>query len=146
MHFLHLTKVLAHLLKSGLLNKTVQYSSPIGSFDCISCKLDKSKTLPFPSKGSRATKPFDLVHSDVRGASPIVSHAGYKYFVTFIDDYSRYTWVYFLRKKSEVFSMFQLFLGLVQTQFDATVKTLRSDSRGGNICQMNFNFSYKTKA
>ena len=87
-------KVLAHLLKSGLLNKTVRYSSPIGSFDCISCKLGKSKILPFPSKGSRATKPFDIVHSDVWGASPIVSHV-----VTFIDDYSRYTWVYFMRKK-----------------------------------------------
>ena len=56
------------------------------SFDCMTCKLGKSKVLPFPSEGSRATKPFDIVHSDVWGASPVVSHERYKYFVTFIDD------------------------------------------------------------
>ena len=123
-------RVLAYLLKSGLLNNKVQCSSSIVSFECVACRLGKSKVLPFPSEGSRATNPFDIVHSDVWGISPIISHEGYKYFVTFIDDYSRYTWVYFLRKKSEVFSMFKLFLGLIHTQFAATIKTLRSDSGG----------------
>ena len=121
--------VLTHLLKSGLI-KNKMFSSSNLFFDCTTCKLGKSKRLPFPSEGSRAVKPFDVIHSDVWGISPVLSHAGYKYFVTFIDDYSRYTWVYFLRKKSEVFVMFKLFLELIHTQFQTTVKILRSDSGG----------------
>lgn len=62
--------------------------------------------------------------------SPAASHAHYKYFVTFIDDYGRFTWIYFLRSKSEVFSMFQKFLTYVETQFQASVKNFRSDSGG----------------
>jgi len=89
--------------------------------------LAKVKYYLFPLKAANL---FEIVHSDVWGISPIISHAGYKYFVTFIDDYSRYTWVYFLQNKSEVFFMFKLFLVLVNTQFSATIKTLRSDSRG----------------
>jgi len=92
--------------------------------------LPKSKTLPFPSGAHRASTCFELIHSDVWGMSHVVSHANYKYFVTFIDDYSRFTWLYFLRSKSEVFSMFKKFLTYVETQFQASVKILRSDSGG----------------
>ena len=46
---------------------------------------------------------FKIVHTDVWGVTPVPSHARYKYFVTFIDDYSRFTWIYFLRSKSKVF-------------------------------------------
>ena len=67
---------------------------------------------------------------DVWGISPIVSHAGYKYFVTFIDDYSRFTWVYFLQSKAEVFSVFQRFVYFLKTHFSAHTKILRSDSGG----------------
>ena len=123
------SRILSYLWKSGLLNNKV-HSSPIVFPDCAACKLGKSKILPFPSEGSRATHGFEIIHSDVWGISPTISHAQYKYFVTFIDDYSRYTWEYFLRHKSEVFSMFKLFLALVQTQFSATVKILRSNSGG----------------
>lgn len=101
--------------------------------------------LPFPSEGNKATNLFEIVHSDVWGIGPILSHAGYKYFVTFIDDYSRYTWVYFLRNKSEVFCMFKLFLGLVHTQFSATVKILRSDS-GGEYMSNDFQSFLQTKS
>jgi len=122
-------RILSHLLKSGLISNK-EHSASTVFLDCATCKLGKSKILPFPSAGSRATNPFEIIHSDVWGISPVISHANYRYFVTFIDDYSRYTWVYFLRNKSEVFSMFKLFLALVNTQFSATVKTLRSDSGG----------------
>jgi len=54
----------------------------------------------------------------------------YKYFVTFIDDFNRFTWVYFLRAKAEVFSVFKRFLALLETQFSASIKILRSDSGG----------------
>jgi len=120
--------VLSHLFKNGLLgNKSVVSNA---SLSCSVCKLAKSKTLPFPSGAYRASSCFELIHSDVWGMSPVVSHARYKYFVTFIDDYSRFTWIYFLRSKSEVFSMFKKFLTYVETQFHESVKIFRSDSGG----------------
>ena len=84
------SRILSYLWKSGLLNNKV-HSSPIVFADCAACKLGKSKILPFPSEGSKATHSFEIIHSDVWGISPTISHAQYKYFVTFIDDYSRYT-------------------------------------------------------
>jgi len=119
---------LSRLFKTGLLgNKQVIC---IASVSCPVCKLSKSKTLPFPSGAHRASNCFEIIHSDVWGMSLIVSHARYKYFVTFIDDYSRFTWIYFLRSNSEVFSMFKKFLTYVETQFQASVKKFRSNSGG----------------
>jgi len=128
--------VLSHLSNSGLLGNKNQFS--VASFDCSTCKLGKSKTLPFPNFGSRAAKCFDVIHSDVWGISPVISHAHFKYFVTFIDDYSRFTWVYFLRSKSEVFFIFKKFLAYVETQFSKCIKILRSDS-GGEYMSYEFN-------
>ena len=71
-----------------------------------------------------------MIHSDVWGITPVISHANYKYFVTFIDDYSKYTWIYFLRSKSEVCSVFKKFVAYIETQFSSKIKVLRSDSGG----------------
>ena len=104
--------VYSHLVNSGFLGNKDQFSSHL-SIDCSTCKLGKSKSLSFPSHSSRAESCFDI-HSDVWGITPVISHAKSKYFVTFIDDYSKYTWIYFLRSKSEVFSVFQKFVAYVK--------------------------------
>lgn len=70
----------------------------------MTCIIEKGKIPPFPSHGSCALASFDLIHSNIWKISPIISHSHYKYFVTFIDDYGRYTWIHFLRSKSEIFS------------------------------------------
>jgi len=121
--------VISYLLKSSLLNNKEHSLSTMFS-DCATCKLGKSKTLPFPSKISRATHSFEIIHSDVWGINPVISYAQYKYFITFIDDYNGYTWVYFLQNKSEFFHMFKLFLAHIDTQFSVVVKILRSDYGG----------------
>ena len=121
--------VLSHMLNFGLLGNKEQVSKNL-SFDCSVCKLCKSKTLSFSSHGSCAEKCFDIVHSDVWGISPVISHARYKYFVTFINDFSYDTWVYFLRSKSKVLFVFQTFITYVETQFSTSLKILRSDSSG----------------
>jgi len=121
--------ILKHLVKSGNLNNRHEFSSHL-AFDCASCKLGKSKSLSFPMQGSRASACFEIIRTDVWGMSPVLSHAQYRYFVTFIDDYSRFTWVYFLHSKADVFSIFQTFVALVETQFFTKIKILRSDSRG----------------
>jgi len=71
----------------------------------------------------------------------VTSHANYKYFVTFIDDYSRFTWIYFLYSKDEVFSVFKIFHAHIQTQFSAQIKILRSDNEV-SICLICFRTSY----
>jgi hypothetical protein len=72
--------------------------------------LKKVRLLPFSFEISRATHSFEIIHSDVWGINPLISHAQYKYFVIFIDDYNIYTWVYFLQNKSEFFSYVQTVL------------------------------------
>jgi len=67
------SRVLSYLLKSGLLNNKKHSPSTMFS-DCATCKLEKSKTLPFPSEISRAIHSFKIIHSDVWGINPLISH------------------------------------------------------------------------
>ena len=101
--------VLHTLFNSGLLG-TKACSSIDLSFDCTSCKLGKSKVLPFPHHASRASQCFELIHSDVWGIALVVSHAHYKYFVTFIDDFSRFTWFTSSGLRVKFFQFFSVFL------------------------------------
>jgi Integrase core domain len=71
---------------------------------------------------------FDLIHSDLWGHAPVDSKEGFKYFVTFIDDKSRATWLYLLKSKIEVYETFQVFCNMVENQFETTVKVLRTDN------------------
>ena len=97
------------------------------SINCDVCLLSKSTLLPFPSTTSYSVKPFDLIHSDIW--RPVIkSFDGYKYFVTFVDDFSRFTWLYLLKAKSEVATVFQDFHHLVHTQFSSQIKILQSDN------------------
>eukprot|EP00253_Pinus_taeda_P001647 PITA_01647 len=91
----------------------------------------------------QASTPLQLVHSDLCGPLPIVSFSGYKYFLTFIDDFSRRTWVYFLKLKSEVFNIFLAFKAFVEKQSGHQILKLRSDN-GGEYVNNNFiNFCTK---
>ena len=80
-----------------------------------------------PRINKRASAPFELVHSNVWGSCPMVSPAGFWYFVTFVDDYSRSTWLYLIKNRSELFSHFRAFCAQIHTQFHVSVQNLRSD-------------------
>ena len=86
--------------------------------------------LPFKGKGERVDRLLDLIHIDVCG--PIFVHArgGFIYFITFIDDYSRYGYLYLMRYKSETFERFKEFRNEEEKQLGRSIKSLRSD-RGG---------------
>ena len=76
----------------------------------------------------RASAPSELVHSDVWGPCPVMSPTGFKYFVTFVDDFSRVTWLYLMNNRSELFSHFSVFCDEIQTQFHVSIQILRSDN------------------
>ena len=82
---------------------------------CSGCVLGKHHQDSFDKRASwHALVPLELVHSDLCGPLSSASFFGFKYFLTFIDDYSRCTWVYFLKLKSEVFNMFLAYKSLVE--------------------------------
>ena len=91
----------------------------------------------FSTKGTRATETLQLVHSDVCGPVSVQARGGYEYFVTFIDDYSRYAYVYLMQRKSETFGKFKEFLAEAEKQLGKSLKTLRSD-RGGEYLDNEF--------
>ena len=72
---------------------------------CDACEFAKHTRTSYVSTGIRSLSPFVLVHSDV-WTCPVVSINGMKYFVTFIDCFTRMTWVYLMKHKSEVFKCF----------------------------------------
>ena len=98
---------------------------------CDGCALGKQTRVRFQSTApKRSTKILDVIHSDVCGPMSIPTFSGKRYFVTFIDDKSRYCVVYLMKKKSEVATKFAEFVALAETQTGNRVKTLICDNGG----------------
>ena len=96
---------------------------------CDSCQKAKSHQLPYPISTSVSTRPLQLVFSDVWGPAHM-SVGRHTYYVSFIDDFSKYTWIYLLKKRSDVFQVFQNFQALVERQFDTKILVVQSDWGG----------------
>ena len=84
----------------------------------------------FAAKDGHAKELLELVHTDIYGPMNIEARGGYEYYITFIDDYSRYRYVYLITRKSEAFDKFKEFRTEAEKQLGNSIKTLRSD-RGG---------------
>jgi hypothetical protein len=97
---------------------------------CRGCALGKNIKKPFPSSENRSKEILDLIHSDVCGPMPLKSLGGSLYYVTFIDDFSRKTWMYLIKTKDEVFGKFQEFKAEVENLTNKKIKILRSDNGG----------------
>jgi transposase InsO family protein len=104
---------------------------------CKGCAQGKNVKSLFPSSDSKAKGVLDIVQSDVCGPMTATSLNGYVYYVSFIDDFSRKTWIYFLKAKSKVFSKFKEFKVLVENIFEKKIKILRSDN-GGEVTSNDF--------
>ena len=106
----------------------------------------KGFTLGKNTKGSclksenRSKGILDLIHSDLCGPTTVTSLGGYSYYVTFIDDHSRKTWIYFLKTKEsdEVLSKFKEFKAKVKNLSGRNIKILRLDN-GGEYTSTEFN-------
>ena len=97
---------------------------------CEGCILGKMHRFSFARSSFRATQKLQVVHSDVCGPMNVKSLGGHYYFVTFIDDFSRFTWIYALTRKSQVYDAFMAWIAMAENQSSCKLQSLRSD-RGG---------------
>jgi hypothetical protein len=85
-----------------LRDNNISFSESNKESVCDACQMAKSHQLPYPKSSSVSTSPLELIFSDVWWPAP-ASVGRYKYYVNFIDDYSKFTWIYLLKNKSDVF-------------------------------------------
>ncbi|XP_074327323.1 uncharacterized protein LOC141665244 [Apium graveolens] len=95
---------------------------------CLTCPMVKFTRLPFSLSESHASKPFDLVHTDIWGPYKVCIRQKFRYFLTILDDYSRVTWLYLLQHKSDYLKTMETFHHFVQRQFGSSIKVIRSDN------------------
>ena len=140
-----------HMCASGAVSGIkLSSANPENGLQCSGCILGKGHRAIIPKKtSSRATRLLELVHSDVNGPLETPSHGGSRYFITFIDDYSKWTVVFTMRKKSDALTCFKKFHKLAEkhtgekvnrlniikrTQLNPEkVKALRTDNGGEYI-------------
>ncbi|KAJ4793674.1 hypothetical protein LUZ62_044920 [Rhynchospora pubera] len=121
---------LGHPSNSITLQVVKEFDLPCTSYkidSCHNCMLGKAHRLPFVASSSSTFSPLELIHNDVWGPSPIVSRNGYRYYVIFVDDFSRFCWIYFMMNKSEVLHIFSKFKAQVENLFSTKIKVLRTD-------------------
>src|SRR4051812_37492124 len=108
------------------------------SFDtCEPCLMGKMTKTPFSGTMERASDLLEIIHTDVCGPMSVSTRGGYRYFLTFTDDLSRYGYIYLMKHKSETFEKFKEFQSEVENQRSRKIKFLRSD-RGGEYLSYDF--------
>ena len=122
----YMNQLIDKQMVEGLESSDKQFDTP-----CESCTMGKMTRMPFSKKSShRSTESLTIIHSDVCGPMAINSFGGSRYMLSFIDDYSRYSFVYFIKSKDEVFGKFREFVNLVENQTGSKVKAIRTDNGG----------------
>jgi hypothetical protein len=107
---------------------------------CEHCVYGKQKRVRFLKVGKeKKNERLEIVHTDVWGPAQVSSLGGSHYYVTFIDDATRKTWVYCIRKKSDVFDTFKKWKALVENETGKRLKCLISDN-GGEYCSKEFDY------
>ena len=122
------TKVLSHVINSCSSLKNISGNKTIDS--CDACKMGKMHKLHFPITETKTKNPLELLHTDLWGPSPTPSIQGYKYYISFVDDFTRFTWIFPLKTKADTFQVFIIFKAQVEKQLDKPIKCLQSDWGG----------------
>jgi hypothetical protein len=100
----------------------------VENFHSEVCELAKHKRVPFPVSNRRSSIHFYLIHSDIWGPSTIPNVSRARWFVSFIDDCTRVTWIFLLKHKSDVSIVLPNFCSMVKNQFGVNIKRFRSDN------------------
>jgi transposase InsO family protein len=96
---------------------------------CPGCAQGKMPASSHPPSDTRASAPFECIHSDLK-SFPVVSYHKYKYFVSFFDDFTSYVWIVLLRDKASAILALKQFMATVKTQYNADIKEWMSDAGG----------------
>ncbi|CAJ2662467.1 unnamed protein product [Trifolium pratense] len=98
---------------------------------CEICVKSKHNRKPFVAEmPKRASAVLQVIHSDICGPFEVASLGGSKYFITFVDEYSRMIWLYTLKLKSEALEVFKKFKVLIEKESEKSIKILRTDGGG----------------
>lgn len=97
-------------------------------FQCEICQLSRHVRNSFPAHDYKASHPFHMIHNDIWGPSRITNISGKRWFVSFIDDHTRTTWIFLMKEKSEVGPIIKNFHSMIQNQFQANVQKIISDN------------------
>ena len=96
---------------------------------CSACQVGKQVGVHHPHKNIMTTdRPLELLHMDLFGLIAYISIGGSKYCLVIVDDYSRFTWVFFLQEKSQTQETLKGFLRRAQNEFGLRMKKIRSDN------------------
>jgi hypothetical protein len=104
---------------------------------CEHCVYGNQNHVRFPYGEMREEGIFQLVQNDVFGPVSVPSLGKYVYYVSFIYEFSRNTWIYFLINKYKVFDRFKELKALVENQTEKIIKVMRKDN-GGELCRNEF--------
>ena len=117
---------LGHLSNERMLAMKQYYPNlnSVKEIICDACHKAKQKKLIFPISSSHYLSPFTLIHVDIWGPCSTISIHGHKYFLTIVDDHTRFVWVLPMSSKAETQSLLQGFIKSVERQFDTKVKTI----------------------
>jgi len=110
----------------------LKLSKPNDEMLCRICLEAKQSRLPFKGERTRASRPIELIHSDICGQINTPTWNGKKYFITLIDDFTHFTVIYLLTNKSKTFEVFKEYIATVEAQFSTKVSRLRYDNSGEN--------------
>ncbi|CAL9006318.1 unnamed protein product [Prunus brigantina] len=135
----HLSSAPLHFLSKAIPN--IMFDS---THVCDVCPLAKQTRLPFTHSSIKSTAPFDLIHCDIWGPHKIPTHSGARYFLTIVDDFTRFTWIHLMRFKSDTQTLLKSFFSWVKTQFNHDIKVLRADNGGEFISMRSFLDSHGT--
>jgi hypothetical protein len=102
---------------------------------CTACPQPKGHQLPFSHSTTTICNPLDLVYSDVWDPAPHLSINGNHFYISFVDAFSRFTWVYPISSKSDVMPVFQKFQTMVEHLINTKIKSIQSDW-GGKYCNL----------
>ena len=118
------------------LNLIPKFDSVKG-FECQVCVQSKQSCKPHKAVEARNLAPLDLIHSDLCEMNGILNKGGKRYFITFIDDSTRFCYVYLLKSKDEALHYFKTYKAEVENQLERKIKWLRSN-RGGEYFSGDF--------
>ena len=99
-------------------------------FLCDSCQLGKLSKMPFSASEHTSSSVFDKIHCDLWGPAPVISFAKFKFYACFVDDFSKYTWIIPLKRKSDFFATYLAFEQFILRQYGKQIKVFHSDGGG----------------